>query len=100
VASKFPGKVLVIEAGAPKTRSNDTEYRYRPHAAFSHLTGWGSRTVADSVLVIDSRDTAKEILFLRPTAGKDSDEFFANSAIGEFWVGKAAQPWRMISKLF
>ena len=87
VAKAFPGKVLVIEAGAPKTRSNDTEYRYRPHAAFAHLTGWGSRTVADSVLVIDSKQN-KDILFLRPTAGKDSDEFFANSAIGEFWVGE------------
>jgi Xaa-Pro aminopeptidase len=86
VAAAFPGKVLVIEAGAPKTRSNDTEYRYRPHAAFAHLTGWGSRTVADSVLVIDAK-LNKDILFLRPTAGKDSDEFFANPAIGEFWVG-------------
>jgi Xaa-Pro aminopeptidase len=86
VAAAFPGKVLVIEAGAPKTRSNDTEYRYRPHAAFAHLTGWGSRTVADSVLVIDAKQN-RDILFLRPTAGKDSDEFFANSAIGEFWVG-------------
>jgi Xaa-Pro aminopeptidase len=87
VASQFPGKVLVIEAGAPKTRSNDTEYRYRAHAAFAHLTGWGSRTVADSVLVIDARQEPRHVLFLRPTAGKDSDEFFANSAIGEFWVG-------------
>ena len=87
VASQFPGKVLVIEAGEPKTRSNDTEYRYRPHAAFAHLTGWGSKTVADSVLVIDARQEPRHILFLRPTAGKDSDEFFANSAIGEFWVG-------------
>ena len=86
VAKAFPGKVVVIEAGAPKTRSNDTEYRYRPHAAFAHLTGWGSRTVADSVLVIDAKEN-KDILFLRPTAGKGSDEFFANSAIGEFWVG-------------
>ena len=86
VAKAFSGKVVVIEAGAPKTRSNDTEYRYRPHAAFAHLTGWGSRTVADSVLVIDTKQN-KDILFLRPTAGKDSDEFFANSAIGEFWVG-------------
>jgi Xaa-Pro aminopeptidase len=86
VAKAFPGKIVVIEAGAPKTRSNDTEYRYRPHAAFAHLTGWGSRTVADSVLVIDTKQN-KDILFLRPTAGKDSDEFFANSAIGEFWVG-------------
>lgn len=88
VAEEFTGKVIVIEAGAPKTRSNDTEYRYRPHAAFTHLTGWGSRAVADSVLVIDARNEPKEVLFLRPTAGKGSDEFFANSAIGEFWVGK------------
>jgi Xaa-Pro aminopeptidase len=36
--------------------------------------------------VIDTKQN-KDILFLRPTAGKDSDEFFANSAIGEFWVG-------------
>ena len=87
VAQAFSDKVIVIAAGAPKIRSNDTEYRYRPHAAFSHLTGWGSKTVADSVLVIDP-GSGEEILFLRPTAGKDSDEFFANPAIGEFWVGK------------
>jgi Xaa-Pro aminopeptidase len=87
VAESFAGKLMVIKAGAPKTRSNDTEYRYRPHAAFAHLTGWGSKTVPDSVLVIDARDKTKEILFLRPTAGKDSDEFFANPTIGEFWVG-------------
>jgi Xaa-Pro aminopeptidase len=88
VAESFAGKLMVIKAGGSKTRSNDTEYRYRPHAAFAHLTGWGSKTVPDSVLVIDARDTTKEILFLRPTAGKDSDEFFANPTIGEFWVGK------------
>jgi Xaa-Pro aminopeptidase len=86
VAAAFANQVIVIEAGAPKTRSNDTEYRYRPHAAFAHLTGWGSQTVPDSVLVIDTKGS-NQILFLRPTAGKDSDEFFANPAIGEFWVG-------------
>ncbi len=98
VAIKFSGKVVVIESGAPKTRSNDTEYRYRPHSAFAHLTGWGSRTVPDSVLVIDARQEQKDILFLRPTAGKDSDEFFANSAIGEFWVG-ARPTLQEVSKL-
>lgn len=87
VAERFAGELIVIEAGSPKTRSNDTEYRYRPHAAFAHLTGWGSHTVPDSVLVIDTKAN-EHILFLRPTAGKDSDEFFANPAIGEFWVGK------------
>ena len=86
VAAEFQDQLILIEAGAPKTRSNDTEYRYRPHAAFAHLTGWGSETVPDSVLVIDS-EQSNQILFLRPTAGKDSDEFFANPAIGEFWVG-------------
>jgi Xaa-Pro aminopeptidase len=98
VAQQFSGKLIVIKAGSPKTRSNDTDYRYRPHAAFAHLTGWGSRTVADSVLIIDTRESTKEILFLRPTAGKDSDEFFANPAIGEFWVG-ARPTLEEVSKL-
>ena len=89
LAADFKGKVLVIAAGGMQTRSNDTEYRFRPHTAFSHLTGWGSAAVPDSILVIDaSKKTAKSALYLRPTAGKDSDEFFANPAIGEFWVGK------------
>ena len=89
VAAAFAGEVIVIEAGAAKTRSNDTEYRYRPHSAFAHLTGWGAHTVPDSVLIIDARDTeTKSIVFLRETAGKGSSEFFANSAIGEFWVGQ------------
>ena len=65
VAQEFKGKVLIFEAGAAKVRSNDTDYMYRAHTAFSHLTGWGSATVADSVLVIDARGkNAKSILFL------------------------------------
>ena len=53
----------------------------------AHLTGWGSDTVPDSVLVIDTRHSTQTI-YLRETAGRDSDEFFANPAIGEFWVGQ------------
>jgi Xaa-Pro aminopeptidase len=87
VAKAFKGKVVVIAAGDMKQRSNDTDYRFRPHSAFAHLTGWGSRTVPASVLVIDARTGNKSTLFLRETAGHDTDEFFANSAIGEFWVG-------------
>ncbi|MEN9607273.1 MAG: hypothetical protein RL605_1101 [Actinomycetota bacterium] len=86
VAKAFGGKLILIEAGGLKTRSNDTEYRFRPHAAFAHLTGWGSATVPDSVLVLDAADS-KQILFFRETAGKGTDEFFANPSIGEFWVG-------------
>lgn len=88
LAELFPGKILMIPAGGMATRANDTEYRYRPDTAFTHLTGWGSATVPDSVLIIDTRKkNTSERLYLRPTAGKDSDEFFANPAIGEFWVG-------------
>ena len=86
VAAAFADHLVVIEAGGLKTRSNDTDYRYRAHAAFAHLTGWGADTVPDSVLVLDPAD-GKEILFFRETAGKGTDEFFANPAIGEFWVG-------------
>jgi len=87
VAKTFKGKVVVIAAGDMKQRSNDTDYRFRPHSAFAHLTGWGAATVPGSVLVIDARKGAKATLFFRETAGHDTDEFFANSAIGEFWVG-------------
>lgn len=86
VAKAFAGSLIVIEAGGLKTRSNDTDYRFRAHAAFTHLTGWGSATVPDSILVLDTADD-KQLLFFRETAGKGTDEFFANPAIGEFWVG-------------
>ncbi len=88
VAEAFPGKILVIEAGGNVTRSNDTEYRYRAHTSFAHLTGWGAKTVPDSVLVIDARAHAHHSqLFFRKTAGRETEEFFTNAAIGEFWVG-------------
>ncbi|MEY4367222.1 MAG: hypothetical protein RLZ28_637, partial [Actinomycetota bacterium] len=97
VAERFAGQLVVIAAGPLKTRSNDTEYRYRPHSAFAHLTGWGAATEPDSVLVIDAREAgvhgdhshreATSTLFFRPSAGHGTNEFFANPTIGEFWVG-------------
>ena len=88
VSQAFKGSVIFIEAGSLKTRSNDTDYRFRAHSAFAHLTGWGAATVPDSVLVIDARKrNVKEYLYLRPTAGRNTEEFFANPQIGEFWVG-------------
>ena len=91
LAAMFSGETLVIAAGNPKQRSNDTEYRFRAHSAFSHLTGWGAETVPGSVLVIrigHQGHIVEETLYFRPTAGHDSNEFFANPAIGEFWVGR------------
>ncbi|WP_243841855.1 aminopeptidase P family protein [Salinibacterium sp. ZJ77] len=87
LAAKFPDATLVIPAGPAKVRSNDTDYPYRAHSAFSHLTGWASDTVPGSVLVIGPGDDTPATLYFVPTAGRDSEEFYANAAIGEFWTG-------------
>lgn len=82
--SELAGVRLVIPAGGLKQRSNDCDFPYRAHSAFSYLTGWGAETVADSVLVIDH---GSPTLYLRPTAGRSTEEFYADATIGEFWVG-------------
>src|SRR5690625_6261799 len=43
ISAAFPGERLVLPAGPLKVRSNDTDYRFRPHSAFAHLTGLGDR---------------------------------------------------------
>jgi len=88
LSSRFAGKRLVIAAGDPKVRSNDTDYPFRAHSAFSWLTAWGADTVPGSVLVFEPTEDGHDItLYFPPAAGRDTDEFYANAAIGEFWVG-------------
>lgn len=102
----FPGERLVIPAGTYKCRSNDTDYRFRAHSAFAHLTGLGSEEGADAVLILepltDSKGnplpyvnpseladgkTHEARIFFRPQGGRDSEEFYADATYGEFWVG-------------
>jgi Xaa-Pro aminopeptidase len=88
ISAAFPGKRLILPAGAAKVRSNDTDYAYRAHSAFAHLTGWGSDSVPGSVLVMEPTvDGHDATLYFREPAGRDSDEFYANPEIGEFWIG-------------
>jgi Xaa-Pro aminopeptidase len=88
ISALHPGERLIIPAGPAKVRSNDTDYEYRPHSAFTHLTGWGAEAVPDSVLVMEPTSEGHQAtLYFRPFAGRDSDEFYANAAIGEFWLG-------------
>ncbi|CAN5421927.1 aminopeptidase P family protein [soil metagenome] len=88
ISAMHPGKRLILPAGAAKQRSNDTDYPYRAHSAFAHLTGWGSDSVPDSVLVLEPTANGHDAtLYLRESAGRDTDEFYANAAIGEFWTG-------------
>ena len=88
LSALHPGRRLVIPASPPRVRSNDTDYPYRAHSAFAHLTGWGADTVPGSVLVLEPAGMGHvATVHLREAAGRDSDEFYANSDIGEFWVG-------------
>src|SRR5690606_18794202 len=59
------------------------------HSAFAHLTGLGTHEEPDAVLVLHPEDDAHEaVLYFRPRAGKDTEEFFADSRYGELWVGE------------
>jgi Xaa-Pro aminopeptidase len=84
----YPGQRLIIPAGRLKQRANDTDYPFRAHSAFAHLTGWGSDAEPGAVLVFEPTATGHETtVYFRERAGRDSDEFYANSEIGEFWIG-------------
>jgi Xaa-Pro aminopeptidase len=88
ISAQFPGERLVIGAGGLKTRSNDTDFRFRPHAAFAHLTGLGTDREPDAVLVLEPTDNGHDAtLYFRPRAPRDSEEFYADARFGELWVG-------------
>jgi Xaa-Pro aminopeptidase len=88
VSARHPGRRLIVPAGRLKQRSNDTDYPFRAHSAFTQLTGWGSDAEPGSVLVLEPvADGHEATLYFRERAGRDSDEFYANPEIGEFWVG-------------
>ncbi len=88
ISAQYPGMRLIVPAGPARVRSNDTDHPYRAHSAFAYLTGWGSDAVPDSVLVFEPSDEGHEAtLYFLGAAGRDTTEFYANAAIGEFWTG-------------
>ncbi|AJT41548.1 aminopeptidase P family protein [Psychromicrobium lacuslunae] len=96
ISEQFKGERLVIPAGPLKVRSNDTDYMYRPHSAFAHLTGLGVDHEPDAILVLEPVDEGsgddgghhQATLYFRPMAGRDSKEFYSDARSGEFWIGK------------
>jgi Xaa-Pro aminopeptidase len=92
LSALFPGQRLVLPAGTLRQRSNDTDYRFRPHSAFAHLTGLGTDREPDAVLVLEPRrgddgDGHAAVLYIRPRAERDTEEFYADPRYGELWVG-------------
>jgi Xaa-Pro aminopeptidase len=82
LAEMFPGERLVLPAGTFKVRSYDTDYRFRPDTAHTYFSG---NQTSDAVLVIDDGEA---VLFARPSATRDTDEFFRDRMYGELWVGR------------
>lgn len=81
----FPGATLVIPAGPYKVRSNDCDYRFRPHSTFAWVTGLGEDREPDAVVVVSPEAT---VLYFRPRCPRTDEEFYASSRYGEMWVGQ------------
>ncbi len=82
LADTFPGERLVVPAGTFKVRSNDTDYRFRPSTAHTHLCG---NQTSDAVLVCEDGDA---VLYARPRSSRETDEFFRDRQYGELWAGR------------
>ncbi len=92
LSAMFPGVRIVVPAGELKVRSNDTDYRFRPHSDFAYLTGLGVDFEPGAVLVmtpVDGADAGHDaVLYLIPPAGNDSEGFYSDPRSGEFWIGR------------
>ncbi|MFG2226584.1 aminopeptidase P family protein [Streptomyces sp. NPDC048644] len=91
LSARFPGERLIIPAGELKVRSNDCDYRFRPHSAYAWLTGLTGEDQAGHVLVLepDGPQGHEPVLYLRPRSPRDDgDEFYRDRRYGEFWVGR------------
>jgi Xaa-Pro aminopeptidase len=82
LAETFPGERLVVPAGNFKVRANDTDYRFRPDTAHTHLTG---NQTSDAVLVVEDGEA---VLYARPRSSRQTDEFFRDRQYGELWAGR------------
>ena len=82
LAELFPGERLVLPGGGFKVRSYDTDYRFRVDTAHTYYCG---NQTSDAVLVIDD---GEPVLYARPRAGRETDEFFRDRQYGELWAGR------------
>ena len=91
LSDAYPNIRLVIPSGNYKTRSNDTEYLYRPHSAFAFYSGvQGSDAVPDSVLVMEPKAEGGHdaYLYLHPRSTRETHAFYTDRKYGELWVGR------------
>ncbi|NUK70716.1 aminopeptidase P family protein [Streptomyces lunaelactis] len=91
LSGRFPGERLLIPAGGLTVRSNDCDYRFRPHSAYAWLTGLTGEDQAGHVLVLEPSGPSghEAVLHARPRSPRDGgEEFSRDRRYGEFWVGR------------
>jgi len=90
LSKAFQGVRVVLPSGNSKVRSNDTDYRFRPHSAFAYYTGvQGEEVTSDAVLVMEPNgDGHNSILYIQPRSTRDTSAFYNDRKYGELWVGR------------
>ncbi|MEU3463266.1 aminopeptidase P family protein [Streptomyces sp. NPDC006733] len=90
LSARFPGERLVVPAGQLKVRSNDDDFRFRPHSAYAWLTGLTGEDQPGNVLVLepDGPSGHEAVLYLRPRSPRSEPGFYRDRRYGEFWVGR------------
>ena len=90
LSKHYPGIRLIFPSGSLKVRSNDSDYPFRAHSAYSWFTGIISLDcVPDSLFVMEPNGSGHDaLLFIHPRSPRDSDEFYKNARHGEFWIGR------------
>ncbi|MGH8861237.1 MAG: aminopeptidase P family protein, partial [Jatrophihabitantaceae bacterium] len=87
LSERFRGRLLVVPAGTPKVRANDTDYAFRAGGSFTWLTG---ETVAGAVLVMAPKGDAHEAtLYIGVYAQPGEAGYFTSRTHGAVWVGNA-----------
>ena len=90
LSKQYPGSRLIFPSGSLKVRSNDSDYPFRAHSAYSWFTGIvASDCVPDSLFVMEPNGAGHDaLLFIHPRSPRDNDEFYKNTRHGEFWIGR------------
>jgi Aminopeptidase P, N-terminal domain len=88
LSARFPADRLVVPAGVLKARSNDTDYRFRPHSAFVHLV---AAQEPEWCLVLEPTaggpGAHEATLYVRDNPPRSEGAFFRDRRYGELWVG-------------
>jgi Xaa-Pro aminopeptidase len=90
LSKQYPGSRLIFPSGSLKIRSNDSDYPFRAHSAYSWFTGIvASDCVPDSLFVMEPNGSGHDaLLFIHPRSPRNNDEFYKNARHGEFWIGR------------